>query len=173
MLLQLVSVSTSAPTSLGPSQATAREIQVDHCSISTLTTGGIRIKIKWLKLTFFFISFCSRYVQIGVASFGSIVDCGSKPGGFSRMTFDVMQWIRKVKVIKKVCFEREEYCLILRLTPGSIRLRWGRRKVSGVDTKIDGIQQMQKFHMTNSFIPQRTLKIQALVLTHSQVSLFV
>ena len=104
-----------------------------------------------------------------MASFGSIVDCGSKPGGFSRMTFDVMQWIRKVKVIKKVCFEREEYCLILRLTPGSIRLRWGRRKVSGVDTKIDGIQQMQKFHMTNSFIPQRTLKIQALVLTHSQV----
>merc|ERR1712110_486959 len=40
----------------------------------------------------------NRYVQIGVASFGSIVDCGSKPGGFSRMTFDVMQWIRKVKV---------------------------------------------------------------------------
>merc|ERR1711976_671392 len=26
------------------------------------------------------------------------VDCGSKPGGFSRMTYDVMQWIRKVKV---------------------------------------------------------------------------
>ena len=98
MAVLLVSVSTCAPTSLGPSQATAREIQVDHCSISTLTTGGIRIKIKWLKLTFFFISFCSRYVQIGVASFGSIVDCGSKPGGFSRMTFDVMQWIRKVKV---------------------------------------------------------------------------
>ena len=39
-----------------------------------------------------------RYVQIGVASFGSIVDCGSKPGGFSRLTYDVMQWIRKVKV---------------------------------------------------------------------------
>ena len=36
-----------------------------------------------------------------MASFGSIVDCGSKPGGFSRMTFDVMQWIRKVKVNKK------------------------------------------------------------------------
>merc|ERR1711902_166523 len=41
-----------------------------------------------------------RYVQIGVASFGSIVDwlCGSKPGRFSRLTYDVMQWIRKVKV---------------------------------------------------------------------------
>ena len=30
------------------------------------------------------------------------MDCGSKPGGFSRMTYDVMQWIRKVKVNKKV-----------------------------------------------------------------------
>ena len=40
----------------------------------------------------------SRYVQIGVASFGYIVDCGTKPGGFSRMTFDVIQWIRRVKV---------------------------------------------------------------------------
>ena len=39
-----------------------------------------------------------RYVQIGVASFGSFVDCSSKPGGFSRLTYDVMQWIRKVKV---------------------------------------------------------------------------
>jgi len=46
----------------------------------------------------YLVSFCFRYVQIGVASFGSIVDCGSKPGGFSRMTYDVMQWIRKVKV---------------------------------------------------------------------------
>jgi len=44
------------------------------------------------------VSFCFRYVQIGVASFGSIVDCGSTPGGFSRLTYNVMQWIRKVKV---------------------------------------------------------------------------
>ena len=43
-----------------------------------------------------------------MASFGSIVDCGSKPGGFSRMTFDVMQWIRKVKVNKKVYFKRKK-----------------------------------------------------------------
>ena len=39
-----------------------------------------------------------RYVLIGVASFGFVVDCGSKPGGFSRLTYDVLQWIRKVKV---------------------------------------------------------------------------
>lgn len=39
-----------------------------------------------------------RYVQIGVASFGSIVDCGLKPGGFARMTYDVLKWIREVKV---------------------------------------------------------------------------
>ena len=44
-----------------------------------------------------------------MASFGSIVDCGSKPGGFSRMTFDVMQWIRKVKVNEKFSFERENF----------------------------------------------------------------
>ena len=47
---------------------------------------------------FKFLLFCLRNVQIGVASFGSIVDCGSKPGGFSRLTYDVLQWIRKVKV---------------------------------------------------------------------------
>ena len=46
-----------------------------------------------------------RYVQIGVASFGSIVDCGSKPGGFSRLTYDVLQWIRKIKVYNNfICY---------------------------------------------------------------------
>ena len=45
----------------------------------------------------FYVS-CGRYAQIGVASVGTILDCGSKPGGFSRLTYDVLQWIRKVKV---------------------------------------------------------------------------
>ena len=49
----------------------------------------------------FFVS-GSRYVQIGVASFAFVVDCASKPGGFSRLTYDVLQWIRKVKVGKQV-----------------------------------------------------------------------
>ena len=49
----------------------------------------------------FYLSAC-RYVQIGVASFGFVVDCASKPGGFSRLTYDVLQWIRKVKVGKQV-----------------------------------------------------------------------
>ena len=60
--------------------------------------GGIKIN-EILNILRFFLS---RYVQIGVASFGSIVDCGSKPGGFSRLTYDVMQWIRKVKVKSSV-----------------------------------------------------------------------
>ena len=68
--------------------------------------------------------------------------------------------------------------VIPRLTPGSIRLRWSSRrfdrsfrKVSGVDTNIIGVQQMQKFHMRNSFTHQQTWKIQALDSTHNQVYL--
>ena len=62
-------------------------------------TDNREVEIKWTDLVKVFL--CFRYVQVGVASFGSIMDCGSKPGGFSRLTFDVMQWIRKVKVNKK------------------------------------------------------------------------
>merc|ERR1711894_710829 len=39
-----------------------------------------------------------RFVQIGVASFGSTLTCASSPGGFSRLNHDVLQWIRNVKV---------------------------------------------------------------------------
>merc|ERR1711860_146157 len=41
-----------------------------------------------------------RFVQIGIASFGSFPfrTCASSPGGFSRLSHDVLQWIRKVKV---------------------------------------------------------------------------
>ena len=62
-----------------------------------------------------------------MASFGSIVDCGSKPGGFSRLTYDVMQWIRKIKVGKNVYYsikEKKEKLNYSRLTLGSIRWRW-------------------------------------------------
>ena len=50
-----------------------------------------------------------------------------------------------------------------------IRLELQKGVWSGADTKINGIQHMQKLHMTNSFTPQQIWKIQALVLTHSQV----
>ena len=39
-----------------------------------------------------------RFVQIAVASFGSEPTCATSPGGFSRLTYDVLQWIRTVKV---------------------------------------------------------------------------
>ena len=40
----------------------------------------------------------SRFIQIGVASFGSILNCTASPGGFSRLNHDVLQWIRRFKV---------------------------------------------------------------------------
>ena len=75
------------------------------------------------------ITFCFRYVQIGVASFGSIVDCGSKPGGFSRLTFDVMQWIRKVKVNKKVFSKREKYSFNIKVDSWQHRIEMEQQKI--------------------------------------------
>ena len=102
IVIQLVSVSTCARVSLGPSQDTAREILADLCSFSTLTKGTITRIRPALYESFL----CFRYVQIGVASFGSKENCGSKPGGFSRMTYDVMEWIRTVVVDNKMVFFR-------------------------------------------------------------------
>ena len=43
--------------------------------------------------------------------------------------------------------------------------------MSGADIEGLGIRLIQKYHMINSFTPQRIWKIQALDLTHSQVRL--
>ena len=48
-----------------------------------------------LQILFHYIS---RFVQIAVASFGSKPTCATSPGGFSRLNYDVLQWIRTIKV---------------------------------------------------------------------------
>ena len=78
--------------SLGLGLDTVGETQVGLCSFSTMITG--KNPLNQIKDLFS----GGRYVQIGVASFAFVVDCASKPGGFSRLTYDVLQWIRKVKV---------------------------------------------------------------------------
>ena len=35
---------------------------------------------------------------VGVCSFANTGDCTSTPGGFARLTRNVLQWIKKVKV---------------------------------------------------------------------------
>ena len=49
---------------------------------------------------YYLVLFCFlfRFVEIGVASFGSKPNCATSPGGFARLTYDVLQWIRTVKV---------------------------------------------------------------------------
>ena len=37
--------------------------------------------------------------MLGIASFANKRDCTSTPGGFARITYSVLKWIRSVKVI--------------------------------------------------------------------------
>ena len=93
--VKLTLVSTSALTRLDLNQVTVQATQVDLCFFLKVTIGIFCKSKQKDSLSFGYIFL--RYVQIGVASFGSLGICASKPGGFSRMTYDVMQWIRKVK----------------------------------------------------------------------------
>ena len=61
MLLQFVSVSTSAPISLRQSQDTAREIQEDLSSFSTLKTGGKDKMTNLLSISFFLLQVYSDW----------------------------------------------------------------------------------------------------------------
>ena len=47
----------------------------------------------------------SRFVLIGVASFASHPTCTTSPGGFARLTYGVLEWIRKVKVHEQSLYE--------------------------------------------------------------------
>ena len=66
----------------------------------------------------------SRFVQIGIASFGSIRTCAASPGGFSRLNYDVLQWLRRVKVnlSKVLAVQLYFYESSFRLTLGSTKL---------------------------------------------------
>ena len=45
-----------------------------------------------------------RYTQTAVASFGAsnLADCGSNPGGFARLTPEVLNWVKTVAGIEGI-----------------------------------------------------------------------
>ena len=52
-----------------------------------------------------------RFVQIAVASFGSNKTCATSPGGFSRLSYDVLQWIQTIKVYLQKKSQGATLCL--------------------------------------------------------------
>ena len=99
--VNFILVSISALTRMGVDLVTAKATLVGLCSFLKVTLTGKSVSSSSDSCFFLYLYIhmyaCIRYVQIGVASFGSLDSCASKPGGYSRLTFDVIQWIKKVK----------------------------------------------------------------------------
>ena len=89
-----IPVFTFALTKMGQTKDTARGTLAVLCLLRGMMKG-MNTNIFSSSLTF---CSASRFVQIGVASFGSILTCAASPGGFSRLNYDVLQWIRNAKV---------------------------------------------------------------------------
>ena len=97
-LSDIIPVFTFALTSKGQPKGTARETQVVLCLLRGMMRGMYKYFNKLQTTAPHSSSSPTRFVQIGVASFGSTLTCASSPGGFSRLNYDVLQWIRSVKV---------------------------------------------------------------------------
>ena len=55
------------------------------------------IKVAFVHCSFCLIFFVIRYTQTAVASFGPRHSkCGRKPGGFTRLTPEVLNWVKTV-----------------------------------------------------------------------------